>query len=157
MSLNRSKLNYAAMALVLLALAGCNQPSDSKEKAVIKPAPKMSNDATAYAQQAWKLMIQLEPVVEQKQPNLDVIVRKPLRELGTEWKIKVKMSDSVTEGKYALCRKAMTELDTWARTVQENDSTQAQAKADYLRDKAQCKDALDHPDLGNTSPTLRQY
>ena len=58
----------------------------------------------------------------------------------------------MTEGKYALCRKALTSLDTWARDVKDRSSSSAQKQADYERDKAQCKDAIDHPALGNTSP-----
>ena len=36
------------------------------------------------------------------------------------------MTDSVTEGKYALCRKALTSLDVWARETLENNSSVAQ-------------------------------
>ena len=87
----------------------------------------------------------IEIIIEEK-------VRKPLRQLSTDWRINVKMTDSVTEGKYALCRKALTSLDTWARDVKDNASASAQKQADYERDKAQCKDAIDNPALGNTSP-----
>ena len=38
------------------------------------------------------------------------------------------MTDSVTEGKYALCRKALTSLDIWARETLENNSSVAQNK-----------------------------
>ena len=51
---------------------------------------------------------------------------KPLRQLSTDWRINVKMTDSVTEGKYALCRKALTSLDVWARETLENNSSVAQ-------------------------------
>ena len=61
------------------------------------------------------------------------------------------MTDSVTEGKYALCRKALTSLDVWARETLENNSSVAQKQADYERDKQQCKEAIENPNLGNTS------
>ncbi len=62
------------------------------------------------------------------------------------------MTDSVTEGKYALCRKALSSLDIWTREILENGSEAGQKQADYERDKAQCKGAIDHPELGNTDP-----
>ncbi|WP_343596288.1 hypothetical protein [Acinetobacter sp.] len=138
---------------IFFGLAGCNQSDDAQKKVVIKPAPKLSNDATAYAKQAWVLMNDVEPLVTATQKAvIDEKVRKPLRELGTAWKINVKMTDAVTEGKYALCRKALTSLDTWARAVKEGDASEKESQQIYLQDKAECKDALDHPKLGNTSP-----
>lgn len=138
---------------IFFGLAGCNQSDDAQKKVVIKPAPKLSNDATAYAKRAWALMNDVEPLVTATQKAvIDEKVRKPLRELGTAWKINVKMTDAVTEGKYALCRKALTSLDTWARAVKEGDASEKESQQIYLQDKAECKDALDHPNLGNTSP-----
>jgi hypothetical protein len=125
----------------------------SQKKVEIKAAPKLNNDATSYAQAAWKLINEIDPIVYNKQSaEIEDKVRKPLRQLSTDWRINVKMTDSVTEGKYALCRKALTSLDTWARDVKDNVSSSTQKQADYERDKAQCKDAIDNPALGNTSP-----
>ena len=119
----------------------------------IKAAPKLTNDATTYANAAWTLINEIDPIVYNKQVSeIEEKVRKPLRQLSTDWRINVKMTDSVTEGKYALCRKALTSLDTWARDVKDSSSNSAQKQANYERDKAQCKDAIDNPALGNTSP-----
>ncbi|OTG82400.1 hypothetical protein [Acinetobacter sp. ANC 4648] len=136
----------------ILGLQACgNSSSDPKDKVEIKAAPKLTNDATAYAKQAWILMNQVEPYVYRKQLNLiEDKVRKPIRKLSMDWRINVKMTDSVTEGKYALCRKALTSLDTWARAnLEKGDNILPKQKA-YEHDKAQCKDAIDHPALGNT-------
>ena len=62
------------------------------------------------------------------------------------------MTDSVTEGKYALCRKALTSLEIWARATLESSAAVSQKQADYERDKQQCADAIAHPELGNTDP-----
>ncbi|MFI7918538.1 hypothetical protein ACFMJ1_21465 [Acinetobacter baumannii] len=43
-------------------------------------------------------------------------------------------------------------LDVWARETLENNSSVAQKQADYERDKQQCKEAIENPNLGNTSP-----
>ncbi|KXZ65394.1 hypothetical protein AVENLUH13518_01411 [Acinetobacter venetianus] len=130
-----------------------NSNNEAEKKVEIKPAPKLSNDATTYANAAWDLINQIDPIVYQKQTTeIEDKVRKPLRQLSTDWRINVKMTDSVTEGKYALCRKALTSLDTWAREVKDNPTASTQKQADYERDKAQCKDAIDNPALGNTSP-----
>jgi hypothetical protein len=130
-----------------------NSNNEAEKKVEIKPAPKLSNDATTYANAAWDLINQIDPIVYQKQTTeIEENVRKPLRQLSTDWRINVKMTDSVTEGKYALCRKALTSLDTWAREVKDNPTASSQKQADYERDKAQCKDAIDNPALGNTSP-----
>lgn len=135
----------------LFFLTACgNSNSEADKKVEIKPAPKLSNDATAYANAAWKLINELDPLVYQNQlTDIDQKIRKPLRQLSTDWRIHVKMTDSVTEGKYALCRKALTSLDIWARALQEGKDVLSK-KTDYERDKAQCKDAIDHPALGNT-------
>ncbi|MEB3766461.1 hypothetical protein [Acinetobacter sp. MD2] len=138
---------------IVLALAGCQRSNEPEHKVEIKPAPKLSNDATAYAKQAWQLINQVESVVNLNQPQqINEQLRKPLRELGISWKINVKMGDAVTEGKYAFCRRALTSLDMWAKAVQDQDSNTAQSKQQYLQDKNLCKYALDHPELGNTSP-----
>ncbi len=152
-----SNLNPPVAAILLCSaflLAACgNSGNEPKEKVEIKPAPKLNNDATTYAKAAWKLINDIDPIVYHKQvTEIEEKVRKPLRQLSTDWRINVKMTDSVTEGKYALCRKALTSLDTWARDVKDNANASTQKQADYERDKAQCKDAIDNPALGNTSP-----
>ena len=84
--------------------------------------------------------------------QLETQVRQPARKLSTDWRINVKMTDSVTEGKYALCRKALTSLEIWARTTLENGNGLQQKQADYERDKLQCQNAIANPALGNTDP-----
>lgn len=135
-------------------LAACgNSNSESEKKVEIKPAPKLTNDATTYANAAWKLINEIDVLVYNKQvTDIEEKVRKPIRQLSTDWRINVKMTDSVTEGKYALCRKALTSLDSWVRDVKDNANNSGQKQSDYERDKAQCKDAIDNPALGNTSP-----
>lgn len=141
------------MSSVLL-LQACGNSSDAQEdKVVIKPAPKLSNDATAYANEAWKFINQADPLVYSQQiDQLEEKVRKPARKLSTDWRINVKMTDSVTEGKYALCRKALTSLEIWARETIDKADTAAQKQADYERDKKQCQGAIEQPQLGNTDP-----
>ncbi|WP_291369184.1 MULTISPECIES: hypothetical protein [unclassified Acinetobacter] len=134
-------------------LQACGNEGDKAEKVQIKPAPKLTNDATTYANEAWKFINQVDGLVYAK--KLDILeeqVRKPARKLSTDWRINVKMTDSVTEGKYALCRKALTSLEIWARESMEQSSSVAQKQADYERDKQQCKGAIEHPQLGNTDP-----
>ncbi|WP_034605272.1 MULTISPECIES: hypothetical protein [Acinetobacter] len=152
--LNRKTHLVALMLCSTVLMTACGNSNNEAEKKVeIKPAPKLSNDATTYANAAWDLINQIDPIVYQKQTTeIEDKVRKPLRQLSTDWRINVKMTDSVTEGKYALCRKALTSLDTWAREVKDNPTASTQKQTDYERDKAQCKDAIDNPALGNTSP-----
>jgi len=147
-------LGLAAVVLTAGLLQACNQSNEQgTEKVEIKAAPKLDNDATVYAQHAWQLINEADPYVYRKQLNLiEEKVRKPIRKLSTDWRINVKMTDSVTEGKYALCRKALTSLDSWARATLDKDKLMGQKQADYERDKEQCKNAIDHPALGNTSP-----
>lgn len=147
----RSVLIFSVLASVCVLQACGNSSSESKEKVEIQAAPKLTNDATTYAHAAWDLMNEAESFVYNKQRNLlEDKVRKPIRKLSTDWRINVKMTDSVTEGKYALCRKALTSLDVWARATLDQDPQLLQKQLDYQRDKAQCKDAIDNPNLGNT-------
>lgn len=149
-----TKTHVVAAIFFSTFLTACSNGNNEPEKKVeIKPAPKLTNDATVYAQKAWALMNQIDSILYKKQiTEIEEKVRKPLRQLSTDWRINVKMTDSVTEGKYALCRKALTSLDTWAREVKDQNNASKQKQADYERDKAQCKDAIDNPVLGNTSP-----
>lgn len=151
-----SKLSACSMMLLpvaALVLTACGQHGDAPDenKVEIKPAPVMTNDATEYARQAWILINQVDPLLYAGQKDqLQAAVRDPVRQLSTDWRINVKMTDSVTEGKYALCRKALTSIDSWARAVIENDGQLAQRQASYERDKAQCQSAIEQPELGNT-------
>ena len=149
------KLKSCALLLLLggaVVLQGCGGNQDDRA-AEVKPAPKLSNDATAYAQAAWQLINEVDPLVYNKQKDvLEDQVRQPTRKLSTDWRINVKMTDSVTEGKYALCRKALTSLEVFARATLDESSTLPQKQADYERDKAQCENAIAHPELGNTDP-----
>ncbi|MDR7016203.1 hypothetical protein [Acinetobacter sp. 3657] len=153
--MSNSKTRVATIMLCsTFLLAACGSSNNETEKRVeIKPAPKLTNDATSYANAAWQLINEIDPIVYNKQVNdIEEKVRKPIRQLSTDWRINVKMTDSVTEGKYALCRKALTSLDSWARDVRDNANAATQKQVSYERDKTQCKDAIDNPALGNTSP-----
>jgi len=149
-----ARVHLLAALMICPFLAACgNSNSESEKKVEIKPAPKLTNDATTYANAAWKLINEIDVLVYNKQvTDIEEKVRKPIRQLSTDWRINVKMTDSVTEGKYALCRKALTSLDSWARDVKDNANNSGQKQSDYERDKAQCKDAIANPALGNTSP-----
>lgn len=149
-----ARVHLLAALMICPFLAACgNSNSESEKKVEIKPAPKLTNDATTYANAAWKLINEIDVLVYNKQvTDIEEKVRKPIRQLSTDWRINVKMTDSVTEGKYALCRKTLTSLDSWARDVKDNANNLGQKQSDYERDKAQCKDAIDNPALGNTSP-----
>ena len=132
-----------------LSLVACG---NEQQRAEIQPAKKLSNDATEVANEAWILINQLDQAVYANDASTYESTRKDLRELTNRWKVEIKMTDSVTEGKYAMCRKSMQSLDIWIRTLEENADNAATKQADYERDKALCKDAIDHPELGNTSP-----
>ena len=150
MSKTRGMLIVSLLCSSVL-LQACGNDGEKTEKAEIKPAPKLTNDATTYAHEAWTFINKVDGLVYAK--KLDVLeeqVRKPARKLSTDWRINVKMTDSVTEGKYALCRKALTSLDTWARSTLEKDKQMQKNQLNYERDKAQCKEAIDNPSLGNT-------
>lgn len=150
------KLGTLGLAVMMssLLLQACGQSEPAPEQKVeIKAAPKLTNDATEYAQYAWVFINEVDGLVYAKQlDQLEAKVRQPARKLSTDWRINVKMTDSVTEGKYALCRKALTSLEIWARETLDGSSAAAQKQLDYERDKAQCQGAIDHPTLGNTDP-----
>ncbi|MBF7682390.1 hypothetical protein I2F27_03470 [Acinetobacter sp. B5B] len=148
-----TKQTVMLIMISAVVLTGCNQKDEPK--VVIKPAPKLTKDATQYAKESWGLMTSLDEKLLDgsfKQNQIDDEVRKPLRELGNRWMINVKMGDSVAEGNFALCRKAMVSLDSVARAIQaqENPSILENTKKTYLRDKTVCKSALDNPELGNS-------
>lgn len=148
------KINTASFLTILLSstlLIACGQDNNRQQE--IQPAKKLTNDASSVANEAWVLINQLDQILYAgEKENLDEVVRLPLRELSNRWKIEIKMTDSVTEGKYALCRKSLNSLDVWARSLKEGAKDIAHKQAEYERDKALCQDAIEHPELGNTPP-----
>lgn len=154
MSTLKIRLRLLVVALIgVVGLQACSESTTNNDhnKVEIKAAPKLTNDATVYADKAWVLMNNVDVFVYRKQLNLiEGKVRQPVRKLSIDWRINVKMTDSVAEGKYALCRKALTSLDSWARATLAKDGQLVKNQAEYERDKAQCKDAIDNPALGNT-------
>lgn len=132
-----------------LMLSACDNAQQRQE---IKPAKKLSSDATEIANEAWALINHIDAVLYAGETQQIDDLRKPLRELSTRWKVEIKMTDSVTEGGYALCRKSLTSLDAWARSIKEQSRDIDRKKADYEHDKALCKHAIEHPELGNTAP-----
>ena len=149
-----SKFRFKCVTLMIcstLLLQACGNSGTETEKVEIKTAPKITNDATVYANQAWVLINQVDPILyANDKAKIAEQVREPVRQLILDWRINVKMTDSVTEGKYALCRKALTSIDSWARAIVENEGQLKSRQANYERDKEQCKNAVDHPELGNT-------
>lgn len=150
---------YGLIGLAVCSLYACDASSEKPEQKVeIKAAPKITNDATVYANQAWQLMNQVDPIMQSMQnAEMNSKVREPVRQLILDWRINVKMTDSVTEGKYALCRKALNSLDAWARAVVESEGHLDRRQANYERDKAQCKTAIEHPELGNTQAYTKLF
>ena len=145
-----SKMNLIAILLCSsLLFSACDNTQQRQE---IKPAKKLSNDATEIANEAWALINQIDALLYAGETRQIDDLRKPLRELSTRWRVEIKMTDSVTEGGYALCRKSLTSLDAWARSIKEQSRDMDRKKADYEHDKALCKHAIDHPEIGNTSP-----
>lgn len=136
--------------------AGSKQVSESlNEVRTLEKAKKLSNDATQYAQASWRFIQQVEPILlEQKRDRIEEQVRKPLRQISNDWLTEVKMTDAVTEGHYALCRKTLQSLDIWARAILEQSSDIEKKQQNYLRDKAECQKAIEHPELGNTDPKI---
>lgn len=153
----KKKQNMFIFLLLTLTicLAGCDtqNTSSSQEKKSLQPAVKLSPDATTHAQQAWIFINQVEPLLEQKQLDvLETQVRQPINQLRIDWQTQVKMTDAVTEGKYALCRKTLNSMDIWARELLQNGTQVDKKREDYLRDKALCQNAIENPELGNTDP-----
>lgn len=131
----------------VIMLAGCKPAA----REPIQPAVKPTSDASAMAQEAWVLINQLDPLLyQQDATDIQQQVIVPVRELSTRWRLEVKMTDSVTEGKYALCRKSLTSLDAWARSIQDRRATIDEKRAEYERDKGLCQNAINNPQLGNS-------
>lgn len=150
---NGRSLLIASLLSSMFLLQACGNNNSQEQKVEIKAAPKLTNDATTYANEAWMFINKVDPLIyANKIDQLEEQVRKPSRKLSTDWRINVKMTDSVTEGKYALCRKALTSIEIWARESIERSTSDNQKKVDYERDKAQCKNAIENPELGNTDP-----
>ena len=77
-----TKAHVVAAIFCSTFLTACSNGNNEPEKKVeIKPAPKLTNDATVYAQKAWALMNQIDSTLYKKQiTEIEEKVRKPLRQ-----------------------------------------------------------------------------
>lgn len=144
------KINTLIVSIVACCslVSGC----DKQPKQDIQPAKKLSSDASIVAKQAWDLINQLDKILYAgDNSNLDSRVSEPARALANQWRIDVKMTDAVAEGKYALCRKSLNSLDEWARSIEATKNASVKKRNEYEHDKALCKDAIENPELGNSS------
>ncbi|OLO13316.1 hypothetical protein BUV99_13350, partial [Corynebacterium diphtheriae] len=71
-------------------------------RSTVENSSSVAQKQADYANAAWQFMNEVDPLVYNKEmEQIDAQVRQPARKLSTDWRINVKMTDSVTEGKYA--------------------------------------------------------
>ena len=134
---------------LLVTLTGCNQSGqDESHKREIKPAVKLSTDASHIAQQTYQFILKTEPVL-MAQPvdisQLEAQVFQPIRQLLLRWNTEVKQSDSVVGDQYTICRGALISLDSWARSIQNQIPGQADKQAIFEKQKSLCEKVLQNP------------
>lgn len=113
----------------------------------VKPAVKLSTDASALAQKTLSYLQQTEPalsvpITTASQDMLEKLVFTPVRELLVQWRMDVKQTDSVVGDQYTICRGALMSFDVWARTLLERPELAGEKKQLYLNQKQLCEKAV---------------
>lgn len=136
-------------ALLNFTLTACNQSGqDGQHKRDIKPAVKLSTDASHIAQQTYQFLVSAEPLLTTQPVNLNQLeqeIFQPVRQLLLRWNTEVKQSDSVVGDQYTICRGALISLDSWARSIQKQIPGQADKQAIFEKQKNLCQHVIHNP------------
>lgn len=112
----------------------------------VKPAVKLSTDASGLAQQTLSYLQQTEPLLMQSATSsedaLERLIFTPVRDLLVQWRMNVKQTDSVVGDQYTICRGALMSFDAWARAVIERPQTAVEKQQQYLNQKKLCETAV---------------
>lgn len=112
----------------------------------VKPAVKLSTDASGLAQQTLSYLQQAEPLLIQpvniNSDTLEQLVFTPVRDLLVQWRMNVKQTDSVVGDQYTICRGALMSFDTWARALIERPQSAVEKQQQYLNQKKLCETAV---------------
>lgn len=110
----------------------------------VKPVKKLGTDASQIAQATAQFLVPAEQLIVSKpQPDqLSQQVFQPVRQLLLRWNTEIKQGDSVVGDQYTICRGALVSLDSWARSVQDNSTRQAEKQALFKRQQRLCDQAL---------------
>ncbi len=128
--------------------AGKPTASDGNHEAYqVKPAVKLSTDASGLAQKTLSYLQQSEPVLIQSgspanQDALEKLVFTPVRELLVQWRMDVKQTDSVVGDQYTICKGALLSFDVWARALLERPESAVEKQQLYLNQKQLCEKAV---------------
>ena len=155
------RLAITALGLLLVA---CGKPATdthhadqqgataSRDQAYqVKPAVKLSTDASGLAQKTMAYLQQAEPLLDGFSMATDKVADKevlekqvftPVRDLLLHWRTDVKQTDSVVGDQYTICRGALMSFDAWARDLLEHPAGAAEKKQVYLNQKQLCEKVL---------------
>lgn len=140
--------NALALSITILTvmLTACDQAGqDAAQKREIKPAAKLSTDASQIARQTYQFLLSTEPLLKSQPVNIDQLepqVFQPVRQLLLRWNTEIRQSDSVVGDQYTICRGALTSLDSWARSIQSQTAAQATRQAIFEKQKSLCENVL---------------
>lgn len=132
------------VAFLGTGLSACNQ-SGQEHKREIKPAVKLSTDASRVAADTNQFLQRAEQIMltSPVQPNqYDSQILLPIRQLLLRWNTEIKQSDSVVGDQYTICRGALVSLDSWTRAVQNQTPGQADKQAIFASQKNLCAQAV---------------
>lgn len=155
-------MKLLVLGAVSVLLVACGKPEDGKQQDgqgqqadqayQVKPAAKLSTDASAIARETLTYLQQAEPALEQtaakaRPEALEKLVFAPVRDLLLHWRTDVKQTDSVVGDQYTICRGALMSFDAWARALLERPDSASEKKQVYLNQKQLCTNmvAQDQP------------
>jgi hypothetical protein len=146
---------WISTALTLsIMLTACNQSGqDAQQKREIKPATKLTTDASKIAQDTYPFLLRAESVLTAQpvpRDELEQQIFQPIRQLLLRWNTEVKQSDSVVGDQHTICRGALISLGSWARSVQDKTASQANKQAIFIKQKNLCKETVQDAEQPNS-------
>lgn len=150
-------MKHLAIIALGLLLVACGKPvpgtqqQEQQETAgrndqayQVKPALKLSTDASSLAEKTLAYLQQAEPALNQSATSaspdtLEKLVFAPVRDLLRHWRTDVKQTDSVVGDQYTICRGTLMSFDAWARALLERPESADEKKQVYLNQKQLCE------------------
>lgn len=143
------RITVMTLGLILTSaglMGGCQKhqsaADDASNEAVIQPKKAPTTDAYPVAVDIYGFLLQTEPLLASKTVDFQKQIYAPVQQLLTRWQLEIKQSDSVIGDPLMICRGALMSFDTWARSVENNDSNQTDKKSVYEKQKQDCGNML---------------
>ena len=114
---------------------------DSPKRAEIKPAVKLSTDASQIGTDTYRFISVVDSLPQSATPDrtqFEQLIFQPSRQLLIRWGTEVSQKDSAVGDEYTICKGALMSLNSWARAVLDQPSLAKSKQQVYEGQKKLC-------------------